>query len=182
MATTQIEGQVKLKNVRLSFPTLFKAEGIKGDPNSKPRFGATFLISKDDKAQIKLIEDEIKRLEKLKFKGKALSDKDISFHDGDSKDFDGYEGHMYLSANRSESQGRPQVVDRNLTPLTADDAKIYAGCYVNAVVSFFVPKDWKKICCSLEVVQFVKDGEAFGAGRVKVDEVLEVLDDEDDDI
>lgn len=183
MASPLPEGTIILRNVRLSFPNLFRPEGIKGDSSSKPRYGATFLIDKDDKANIKLIGDEIRRLEGAKFKGKTMPDKDICFHDGDQKDFDGYAGCMYLAANRSEKQGRPNVKDRDgKTPLAESDGRPYAGCYVNAVVSFYVPKDWKKICCSLEVVQFAKDGEPFSGSGVVAEDILDDLTDDDDDV
>lgn len=176
---TAVEGQLTLTNVRLSFPALFKAEGIKNDPSSKPRYGATFLVSKTDAKTVKAIGDEIKRLEAKHFKGKALADKDICFHDGDQQSYDGYEGTMYLAANRSEKQGRPTVVDRDKTPLAESDNRPYAGCYVNAVVRFYVPKDWKKVCCSLEIVQFLKDGDTFGAPRADLDTLPDEIDDED---
>ena len=37
-----------IPNARLGYPKLFKAEGIQGDPSSKPRFGCQILLPKTD--------------------------------------------------------------------------------------------------------------------------------------
>lgn len=186
MSKPQIEGQIVLRNVRLSFPQLFEPKAVGTD--GKPRYGASFLISKKDKANLDLINKEIARLVKDKFKGKPLPEKDQPLHDGDTKDYDGYEGHFYLSANRSEKQKQPTVVDSDKTPLTEKDNRPYAGCYVNAIVRFFSMGGvgdkqggyGKKICCSLETVQFAKDGDPFGAARASLDDLPDIEDEGED--
>ena len=61
---------------------------------------------------------------------------------------------------------RPTVLDRDKTPLTENDGKPYAGCYVNAVVDIYAQKgDFPGIRASVSGVQFHSDGEAFGGGR-----------------
>lgn len=177
------EGQVLLTNVRLSFPKLWQAESVKGDPNAKPRYGCRFMIAKDDIKNKAKLDKEIDRIVKANMKGVRPKSKDIFIIDGDGEDGDeSSRGYWLVSANRAESQGRPTVVDRDKSPLAQGDDKPYAGCYVNAVISIYKPKDWGKICSCLEVVQFSKDGERFGAGRVDVNEVLPDLDDEDFDV
>jgi hypothetical protein len=162
------EGTVIVKG-RLSYPKLWEAKGINGDPTSKPRFGCAILLPKTDTATQKKLSSEIDRLTKLHFKGVRPKSKDLFIKDGDGEDAD-KDGHSkgcwIISANRAESQGRPQVIDRNRAPLHPSDNKPYAGCVCNFVISIFVPKNWNKITASLEVVQFVADGEPFGGGRV----------------
>ena len=76
---------------------------------------------------------------------------------------------MYVSAR---SVKRPGVVDRDLSPLTAEDGKPYAGCYVFATIRLWAQDNqWgKRINASLRNVQFIKDGEAFGEKPVAPDE------------
>lgn len=160
MSATAIEGQIVLVNVRLSFADIFKAKAVN---DGEPRFSANFLLDKKkDAAQIKKIGDEIRRLEATKFKGKKLPNDKVCLRDGDEKEYDGYAGCMFLPASNKK---RPQVIDRDKTPLSAEDGKPYSGSYVNAVVRLW-PMDnnfGKRINASLEVVQFYKNGEAFGA-------------------
>lgn len=179
MSNTAIKGQLTLTNVRLSFPDLFIAKSI---DNGKPRYSASFLLDKvKDKAQLNAINKIIKELTDEEFGGKALPGDKLPIHDGDEKEYDGYAGHYYLSANKGQEQGRVTVVDQSKNPLTKEDPIPYAGCRVNAVVRFFAMNGksakktnsyGKRICCSLEVVQFWKDDEAFGAPKVDLDSAL----------
>jgi hypothetical protein len=95
--------------------------------------------------------------------------------DGDESDLDGYAGCFSLKASSSK---RPTVIDRDKTPLTADDEKLYAGCYVNAVVDFWIQNNvyGKRLNANLYGVQFVKDGDPFGMGYVDVTNDFEDLD------
>jgi hypothetical protein len=177
------EGQVLIPNARLGYPKLFKAEGIKGDADSKPRYGCAIYLSKEDEATKAKIDKEIARLSKLHFKGVKPKTKDLSIQDGDGEAGDeNTKGCWIISANRAESQGRPQVVDRARKPIdSADAAEVYAGCVCNFLVSFFVPKNWSKICTSLEICQKVKDGERIGAARVAAEDVMPELGPDDED-
>lgn len=178
--TAQQPGQLTLVNVRLAFPVLFTPESVKGDPNGKPRYGATLLIPKSDTKTYEAIKGEIDRLAKEAKLTKGFEDKDICLGDGDRKEYAGYSGHWYLTANRAESQGRPTVVDRSKNPIAANDNAIYGGVYVNAVVRIYKPKDWKKACASLEIIQKVKDGEPFGSARASTDLLPDLPDDGSD--
>ncbi len=83
----------------------------------------------------------------------------------------GYAGNVYLTSRNSR---QPQifgadgkVIDPNNTmQLRAEAAKIYGGCYVNAVVKPWIQQNTKGIGirCELMGIQFVKDGDPFGAG------------------
>ena len=100
--------------------------------------------------------------------------------DGDEKDYDGYENHMSLKA---ASNKRPTLIDRDKTPLAEEDGVLYAGCYVNAIVDFWVQDNQygKRINSNLLGVQFFKDGDEFGAGDTDVTNDFESFDDFDDD-
>jgi hypothetical protein len=110
--------------------------------------------------------------------------RDLFIQDGDDEGDENTAGNWIISANRAESQGRPQVIDRGRKAIDSGDNTVYAGCYCNFLIGIYVPANWDKVCASLEVVQFVKDGEPFGAGRVDVEAVMPDLaeSDEDDDL
>lgn len=173
--STLPEGQVLILNARIGYPKLFKAEGIKNDPTSKPRYGCQIYLSKEDESTKAKIDKEIARLSKLHFKGIKPKAKDLCLRDGDSEE-DGDEntrGCWIISANRAESQGRPQVVNRDKKPIDSSEAgQVYAGCYGNFLISLFTPKSWNKITASLEIFQKTKDGDPIGAARVSAADVM----------
>lgn len=161
--------KILLTNVRLSFPDLWVPKAFQ--PGMPEKYKATFLVQKSDKKQIKVVEDAIlavaqekwpKNAEKMlaSFRGNANK---FCWQDGDLKEYDGYEGVMSLGSN---NEIRPGVFDRDKSPLTKEDGKPYAGCYVNATVEILAydSNGNKGITAKLKAVQFVKDGEAFAAG------------------
>ena len=160
--------KLQLKNVRLSFPDLFTARPFK--PGDEPKFKGTFLIEKDS-PQIKMVEAAIKQAGLDKGWGakteaiiKSIrgNPNKFCFQDGDTKDYDGYEGMMALSAS---SKSRPLLLDRDKNQLVEADGRPYAGCYVNASLEVFgYNNSGNGIAASLKGVQFVKNGDAFGGG------------------
>lgn len=162
--------KIVIKNARLSFPSLFQKSVFDG---KEGKYEATLLIEKKDEALKKQIDEQIAKLI-AEAKVKVPSDK-YCIKDGDESELDGFEGNWSLKASNSK---RPTVIDRDKTPLTADDEKLYAGCYVNAVIDFWVQNNayGKRINANLYGVQFVKDGEPFGMGPVDVTDDFEDLD------
>jgi len=168
---------IKLKNVRLSFPNLFKPKAFEG---SEPAFSASFLLDKrKHAAQIEEIKSAIAKLVKEELKGKTP--KGTCLHDGSEKpDTDGYgDDMMYVSAR---SKKRPAIVDRDKSQLGEDDGKPYGGCYVNAIVRLWAQDNnyGKRINASLRAVQFAADGEPFGEAPVNTDEAFDDLDDSEE--
>ena len=152
--------KIKLENVRLSFPSLFRKANFNGE---ETKYEATLLINKDSQADlIKQLEKAIQEKLKTDLKGAKLGADKICLRDGDGVDYDGYEGHMSLKAANSK---RPLVIDKDKSPLTEDDNVIYGGCYVNAIIELWAQNNnWgKRINANLLGVQFVRDGDSFGA-------------------
>ena len=167
---------IKLKNVRLSFASLFKKATFGGE---ETKYEGTFLIDKETQAdQIAEINTAIAAI--MKERKAKLSPDRICFKDGDGIDYDGYAGHMSIKAGNTK---RPIVIDRDKSPLTEDDGRPYSGCYVNAVLElWFQDNTWgKRVNANLLAVQFAKDGEPFGEGgaSVSVDD-FDVIDEDDD--
>lgn len=188
-------GQLVLKNVRLSFPHLFTPTRSTEDGALKYR--AAFLIDPSTvqgRINVNAIEAEIARVKVDKWKDKAdkikFKEDRIAFVDGNtcaSQDtgevYNGYEDMMVIKTSNSK---KPQVVDGTRAHLTEEEAegKIYAGCYVNAVVSLYAINDPDKggngIFATVEAVQFSKHGEAFGAGQVDVEDVFDEITEDDE--
>ena len=174
MTTTNTPtGRIMLFNVRLSFPALFEAEAFK--PGDEPKYKATLLVDKKSpqiaevNAAILAILRESPKVGPKKADAvlKQISGNPNKFcwRDGDSAAYDGYAGMMALSA-KSKGGVRPTVLNSDKTPLTARDGKPYAGCYVNASVDIYVyESSGIGITAQLRGVQFVRDGDAFAAGR-----------------
>ena len=62
---------------------------------------------------------------------------------------------------------------------------MYSGCYVNTNITLW-PQDHsvggKGVNANLRIVQFFRDGDAFGTARASADEMDEVdIDDDEDD-
>lgn len=163
--------KIKLNNVRLAFPELFEPTQVSGQGAFKYR--ANFLIPKSRTDLIDEIKTGIKEVIKDKWGAKEVekiynsichSNNRFCLRDGDSKEYDGYTGNLYLSAS---NKSRPLVIDRNTSPLTAQDGRPYSGCYVNATVEFYgYDNNGKGVSASLRGVQFFRDGDAFTGGGV----------------
>jgi hypothetical protein len=176
MATSE---PIALKNARLSFPHLFDPRPFR--QGQTPNFQASFLLDPSDKKHAKIIKAIKKTAKQLAEEHFKTIPKGMlyCFGDGDDKEYDGYEGQFYLS---STNKTRPTVVDRDRTPLVAEDGKPYAGCFVNGSITLWVQDNeyGKRINANLRAVQFVKDGEAFGVKPVDASEEFADLEDDDD--
>lgn len=169
-------GRIRLENVRLSFPSIFKRSTYDGEEG---KFEATFLFSKDDTGTKKKL-DKIISQAMAEAKVKVPQDRRC-LKDGDDVEYDGYEGNWSVKAGRSK---KPIVKDKDGSALTEDDDVIYAGCYVNPIIDFWVQnnKYGKRVNANLYGVQFAFDGEPFGQSNVDVsDEFDDIEDDYDDD-
>lgn len=156
--------KVKLNNVRLSFPALFKAEAFK--PGDDPRYKATFLIPEGsalakevEKSAIAALEEKFPKKGVTIYKQIFGNNNKCNISDGNNAEYDGYAGMIAVSA---KSKTRPLVIDTDKTPLAEEDGKPYAGCYVNAIIEFFgYDNSGKGVSATLKGVQFVRDGDAF---------------------
>lgn len=174
------EAIIKLNDVRLSFPHLFKARAM--EEGQEPKFGANFIM--DNKKHATLIEQIRKTIDRIAldhFK-KKVALKGICLHDGAEKgEKEGYGDDVhFISANRTT---RPAVVNRDPSvPVTEADGIVYAGCYVNASVRLWVQDNkWgRRVNAELRAVQFVRDGESFGAGKVDAASEFEAIEGDDD--
>jgi hypothetical protein len=166
--------KIMLKNVRLSFPSIFKRANFNGEEG---KFEATFLLDKEEHAkEIAQLNSAIEAAIK-EAKIKVPSDKRC-VKDGDDVDYDGYANCMSIKAS---SNKRVTVIDRDKSPLAEEDGKPYGGCYVNAIVGLWVQNNnyGKRVNANLLGVQFAKDGTPFGAGDIDVTDDFDAFDDDE---
>lgn len=168
--------KVNVNNVRGAFLSLFQPQAIEG---GEPKYNGKFILAPDH-PQVKQLDDAMLAVAEAKWpgKGKAIFDKltktgkpkniEVAFvHDdyvnASGETFDGFEGMFYLSAS---NKVRPLVIDRDRTPLTAQDGRPYSGCYMNVQIELWAQdnKYGKAIRAELKGVQFVRDGDAFSGG------------------
>lgn len=188
---TEIAG-ILIENGRLSFDDLYEPTASVEGGRLKYRCNIIIDPTTDTgKRNIKKIENLIKQVELDKFKKSPATyktDDRKCFVDGDScvnqktgEVYDGYAGMMILKAANDK---RVAVVNRDLTPLVAEDGVTYAGCYCNFFVRIYgvtgADKGGNGLFASLETVQFVKDGEPFGGAPVDPKSVFKNLEKDSD--
>lgn len=166
----QDQGTIQIKDVRLSYPHLFKPWAQNDDQDKK--YSARFLLPRETHgAEIKAIQQYLTKMMSEKFKARIPLDK-LFMRDGDATGKPEDEGCWYISASDSI---RPQVVGKKREPLTEEDDVVYAGCYVNVLIRPWAQdnKYGKRINANLVAVQFVRDGERFGNARPDINEHFE---------
>lgn len=175
--------KIVLKNVRLSYQHLFKADAIAD--GSEPKYSATWIIPKNH-PQVKQVKEAIVKALDEKFPGKRKDGKWPSVMHNPLKDGDEmadehpeYEGAYVL---RCSSKNRPVVMGRRKESLTEEDGVIYSGCYCNASLAAagFDAQAKKGVTVYLNGVQFLKDGERLAGFDCTND--FDELDDDADDL
>lgn len=160
---TDVKTEINLRNVRISYPHLFEPFAYQGQ--GKAKYSAKFLIPKSDKEQVQKIVETIKALAAATYKDKRVPPSEkLCLRDGDTTGRAEDEGYWVLSASDDR---RPVVVNRDKSPLVAEDEVIYPGCWVNAKVNLWAQDNQygKRVNANLWGVQFVKDGDRLGGGR-----------------
>lgn len=184
---------------RLSYPKVWKKEAsVEGGPL---KYSMNLLFDPDTTTgenSIAVCEKEVAALATRTWKEKGakvlknLEKNRLAFLPGekftnDEGDvYQGYEGMMALKVANGKEFKR---LARDKSILTEEEADrqnlLYAGCYVDAVVSFYAITDQARggngIFATIEVLRHRKDGEAFGAPPVDEDDYLDDLDEDDED-
>jgi len=150
-------------------------------PTDTPKYGAQFIFAPDSDAakaakealvqgaqevfgeNWQAIVGAMEKSKKCLRKGDENLTKDGAVRDG-------YKGMLYLVAR---NKAKPLIIgprrgaDGNFPVLTENDGKPYGGCYCNVKVDIKAMKAFEQvpnqIYATLLTVQFVRDGEAFGA-------------------
>ena len=152
--------KIIIKNARLQYARLFKAEVNKLNPNGQPAY-STKVVLTDDHPQLK----ELCAAMAVQKFGETRAPK-IMKEAKDSKNTRGlhYDEDQHLvtfNAKRNENRGRVLVVGRHLEELTEADGP-QGGDWVNiAVAPYWYDNQSRGLSFELLSVQFVKKGEPF---------------------
>lgn len=172
------DGSILVTNVRLSYPHLDKpyAKPDKDGKMGEPAFSATGLMPKKTHVEAKnLIRDQMNAL-MAENKVKDIGAERKFLRDGDLTGKPENEG-MWIVAAREKTP--PILRDENNRGVERVDAarKFYAGCYVNILLRpWWQSNSWgKRVNANLLAVQFFKDGEPIGTGRITDDDVDDVF-------
>ena len=182
--------KVIMPDVRIAFASIFSPSKMTDDQNATPRYSVTSLIEPGS-ATAKAIMAAVKEVaaEKWGDKSKGILDglvkKDrICYHTVEKTNkkgeiYDGFAGMHFVTAS---CEVRPQVVDRNKSPLTQADGRPYGGCYCNIIVDIWAQdnKFGQRVNAKLGAIQFVKDGAAFSGGAVMGVDDFEVVESAED--
>lgn len=173
------DGLIRIDNVRASYPHLDQPWAQ--DEGAKKSFSVTSLMDKTThKAAKDLCVKVINDILKTNKVNKIGADKKF-IRDGDLTGKDENEGMWVVSARESR---RPSVRDGSGQVLATDEIAnaIYAGCYITVLIRPWYqddPKWGKRVNCGLVAVQFRRDGEPFGEGRISDEDVDDYFDDDD---
>lgn len=165
---------------RASFPNLMKPK--LNEMSGKSEYSVDILF--DKKTDLTKLKELLEKTIKKKWGTKVPKVLNNPIKDGDGTKNNGepynpeYHGHYFITVKNIR---KPGVVDsQNQDILTEDE--IYGGCFIRASVNAFAydRSGNRGVSLSLNNVQKVKDGEAFGAARQSAADEFDVIDDEAD--
>lgn len=163
--------RIELNMVRAAFEQYFETKRMEG--SDRDLYSGSFLFPEThpaykivENAALKVATEEwgAKAGEVIALAKKKDSGKNYILKDGSLKEYDGYAGNFYVSAN---SKTRPTVLNRDGSPIVQADGIVYSGCYVDAIIDVYTfshPVGGKGITSELKGVRFRKPGDAFGGG------------------
>jgi hypothetical protein len=187
-------GEVTLKGVIASYPHYYKKHAA--NSTATPKFAGDFIIdpsTKSGKANIKLIEAAIAAVEVEKFGKKDPRYKEgrKAYHEGNdivSQKTDETPPELVdMMVIKAKNDRRPTLVNRRGETATEDDDLFFGGTIVNPILRFYgieadnADKGGRGLFCSLEGVQYVEEGERFGAAPLSEDRFKNIDNDADDD-
>lgn len=170
-----------IKNARLGFPNIYQP--MASTDGGKAKYNCCLIIPPNhpiipelNKAFEKLAKDKWGDKGPAILAGLRKQDR-LCLHDGDTKAaYDGFAGNMFVSAS---SEVRPAVRNRAGAPVAPGEEQApYGGCFVLGKIELWAQDHaqyGKRINAQLRGIQFMKDGDAFAAGRPASDEEFEDL-------
>ena len=176
---------VLLKNVRLSFPSLFapRAHGEQSETEGKERYQASLLIDKriPESDFIGPLMDYAREMYSDGGKNKTrLKDDRCFLKDGDDYPYEGHAGHWVI---KTANKFKPNIYDLDKSVVEEDNDKFYAGSYADVIIKLWYQnhKNYgKRVNARLVAVRWLSHGEKLGS-KVKVhqsmfDDVTDVSD------
>lgn len=167
--------RIRLNNVVISFPALFKKAQYKG---KETKYEGTFILDKKEHAkEIAIIQKEIDRIlvEEFKTTRAKFKDEKICLKDGDDSDNPHFVGKFTIKATNDD---KPLTIDLSKNEISELNNPFYSGAIVNAVIGMRKMDNeyGKKILANLYGVQFVKDGTRLGSNFINIQDSIHDFD------
>lgn len=167
--------RIRLNNVVLSFPALFKKAQYKG---KETKYEGTFILDKKEHAkEIDIIQREIDKMliEDFKTTRAKFKDDKICLKDGDDSESAYTQGKFTIKATNDD---KPLTIDLAKNEISEDNNPFYSGAIVNVVIGMRKMDNeyGKKILANLYGVQFVKDGPRLGNNFANIQDSINDFD------
>lgn len=156
--------------VRVSFPALHEFPTIKGELQDKG--SCRIVLDKEDSRDMALRDEWLAIAEEIRvkdMKSKDISESNLFIRDGKFLDTP-MPGFWVVSCNCSKGT-LPLVIDVDGKSIvkTAQDCRIYSGCYVNLKTTAWGQIARSRVNNQLISIQFHSDGEALTKNHVSAD-------------
>ena len=190
------DGTILLKNVRASHPHLFEPQPNKNDKGeiTGHSYSVVALMPKatHDEAK-KLCVKAINDLLREHNKGEKIPANRKFVKDGDPTDDDDVgkpenEGCWIVNTREAKApillgKGRDPATGRRKRLAPRDKDLIYGGCYVHVLIRPWFQNNayGKRVNAGVSAVQFLRDGEPFGTGRITDDDVDDTFEGDDEE-
>jgi hypothetical protein len=184
-AVLYADGTIRVDNVRLSYPSLARPKVETDDEGNKKgeSYCAVGLMPKKTHGAAKdLIKAQNEKLMKEN-DTKALPSDRKFMRDGDQTDKPENEG-MYMISAREKKRPSCRGRDKRALEINEIENVLYPGCWVNLLIRPWFQdnkKYGKRVNANLIAVQFVRDDEQFGEGRISEDDIDDTFDDIEDE-
>ena len=156
-----------LKNVRLTYPSLHTKAVFDGKEENF--YNAKFLISKEYPEVVDKIKEILRRTwDQFVKTGEEARDSSFCLYDGDRKGKKEFKNMWYINAR---SPHHPILVNEEGDHVLPEDkSRLYSGCYVDAMVRFWISKKKEdngkiyptRVNCYLQLVKHVAQGARLG--------------------
>lgn len=160
----------------VSYPQFFKAKAYE---DKEPVFSGDLIFSqKTDLIKIKKAIFAAKKKKWGADKDKWPTGMRSPIKDGnEKKDKQGYKGNVYITCS---NKLRPDVVDKDMVPITEASGDLYAGCRARFAIraSAYDNKGNKGVSLYLEFVQKIGEGNRM-SGRPPIEEVFDSVEDDE---
>lgn len=180
------DGTLRVDGVRLSYPHLDKPYAGPNDEGKQAKYGVVGMLPKSTHMDAKnLIKEAIEDMQRT-YKAEVAKARWF-LQNGDDSGKESYKGFFTISTRESNP---PICRDRRGNVLTPDQiAKMfYGGCWANLFIRPWYQDGVKvgkgygqRMNCGIIAVQFVRDDEPFGEGRINDDDVFDNIEGESGD-
>lgn len=187
--------QLFITKSRLSFPHLVEPQINKNEPSKPGSYNGDLIPSKSDWTAFmalcnSLVQERFKdqaqvvmNLMQAKAKLRCYGDGNEKINGKTGEVYSGYAGNMFIS---TKSFDKPQIINASGAKIDNDNSmlyrdltsKMYAGCYVNAVIKPWIQDNehGRGVRCELVALQFAADGEPFGKPEADVTSFFSAVD------